>query len=271
MTGTATGVTNSAATLGWKTTAHRSPLRQAAERFIARGYGLAYDTVVTGFRPWESLLAEIATLVQRSGGHGGHRPMVLDAACGTGTAAARLAAAGYSVVGVDSIEHLVTVARRRHQGAVFHHVDMATGVLPWAGDFDVVVSLHTLNWHPQPLAFLEACRRALRPGGHAVVLAYTEPPQVRSTFASIRAEEGLGAAVRALRWLLPTALFEALRHYEPRYYDRDSLARDLTAAGFEVLESRRTFLSGVSLLAWARAGQRKGRSGAAATTEEEAR
>lgn len=267
MTGTATGVTDSAPALGWKATALPAPLRRAVERFTARGYGFAYDTVVTGFRPWESLLGEIAALVGRSGGQGGRRPVVLDAACGTGTAAARLFAAGYRVVGVDSIEHLVTIAKRRYPGVVFHHVDLAAGAVPGAGDFDVVVSLHTVNWHPQPIAFLEACRRALRPGGHAIVLAYTRAPHVRSTFAAIRAEDGLGAAARALRWLVPTAFFEALRHYEPRYYDRDGLDRDLTGAGFEVLECRRTFLSGISLMAWARAGRGNGRSGAAATIQ----
>jgi SAM-dependent methyltransferase len=271
MTGTATDVTQSPAVFGWKSTAQRSALRQAVERLAARGYGLTYDAVVTGFRPWESLLNEVAALVQRSGAPGGSRPFVLDAACGTGTAAARLAAAGFTVVGVDSIGHLVSVARRRHPGVVFHHVDLASGSVPGAGAYDALVSLHTLNWHPQPLAFLESCRRALRPGGYAIVLAYSRPPQVRSTFASIRTDEGLGAATRSLRWLLPTALFEALRHYEARYYDREALARDLNGAGFEIVESRRTFLSGVSLMAWARAGRGEGRHGAAVNIEEGSR
>jgi ubiquinone/menaquinone biosynthesis C-methylase UbiE len=114
------------------------------------------------------------------------------------------------------------------------------------------VSLHTLNWHPHPLALLRECHRVLRPGGHAIILSYTRPTTLRATFQSVRANDGLGAAVAALRWLGPTAVFEACRHYDARYPDPDVLHQELAAAGFDVVESRSAFLAGVSRLVWAR-------------------
>jgi SAM-dependent methyltransferase len=115
--------------------------------------------------------------------------------------------------------------------------------------------MHTLYWHPNPLGVLEACRRVVRPGGHGLFLTYARPARVGRTFHEIRAAQGARAAVRALRWLLPTAAFETFRHYEPQYLSRDDFQDALNRAGFEVLELRETFLAALSLLAWTRAGQ----------------
>jgi len=122
----------------------------------------------------------------------------------------------------------------------------------------VVLSMHTLYWHPNPPGVLEACRRALHSGGYGLFLTYTRPARVGQTFHQIRAEQGTRAAVRALRWLLPTAAFETFRHYEPQYLSRDDLRQSLVSAGFDVLEMRETFLAALSLLAWTRAGRSPG-------------
>ena len=124
--------------------------------------------------------------------------------------------------------------------------------MPGAGTFDVLVSMHTLYWHPDPTALLDACRRALKPGGHAIFLTYERPAGL-TTFHEVRAAEGLGAAVRALRWLLPTMTFEFFRESEHRYLSVAAFHETLGRAGFEVLEARQTFLSGLSRLAWCRA------------------
>jgi hypothetical protein len=68
----------------------------------------------------------------------------------------------------------------------------------------------------------------------------------------VRARGGWLEAVRALRWLLPTALFDLFRNVQPRYLSREQFTAAIRAAGFEVLETRATFLAGISLLAWAR-------------------
>jgi SAM-dependent methyltransferase len=228
-------------------------VERALERGIAIAYGVAYDGLVSGFEPYQSLLDDIGEVLARAG-HG--RPLrVLDVACGTGTVARRLARAGHAVTGLDQVAHLVDRARRRSPGGVtFAHGDITAGTSLPDGSFDACVSLHTLNWHPRPLALLRACRRVLRPGGHAIIACYTHPPALRATFAAMRESEGLGAAVGALRWLAPTAVFEACRHYDARYPDVAALHQELAAAGFDTVESRPVFLAGVSRLVWARLG-----------------
>ena len=153
----------------------------------------------------------------------------------------------------------MAVARRNHRDSglslSFHHLDAATGALPGAGTFDVVVSMHTLYWHPDPRALLAACRRALRPGGHALFLTYERPAHVRRIFTDVRARRGWLDAMRSLRWLVPTALFDLFRSVQPRYLSCEQFRAALGEAGFEVLETRETFLAGISLVAWHRAAE----------------
>ena len=234
-------------------------LMHATERLVAKSYGLMYDAVVSGFVPYETLLDEIVGYLVRSAPirPGAAAPTVLDVSCGVGTVAARLAARGYAVTAVDSVGHLVDVARRRHAASAgslrFEHVDVATAPARGAGTFDFVLSMHTLYWHPRPDAVLAACRRMLRPGGHAVFLTYARPAHVLRTFADVRQHNGLGQAFRSLRWLIPTAVFEMLRDVERRYLTETDFHAGLRAAGFEILDSRETFLAGISRLAWVRA------------------
>jgi SAM-dependent methyltransferase len=242
-------------------------IQPAVERLVAVGYGLTYDAVVRGFPPYEALVDEVVALVARGAQPGGPvATRVLDVSCGIGTVAVRLARRGWTVVGLDAVAHLVAVARRRHGDSglslSFHHADLARDSLPIAGGFDALVSMHTLYWHPDPGAMLAACRRVLRPGGHAVFLTYERPARVLRTFGDLRRQRGWWQAVRALRWLLPTALFDLLRGVEPRYLSRVQFDAALRDAGFEVLERRETFLAGISLLAWTRVDERSSRPAA---------
>jgi 2-polyprenyl-3-methyl-5-hydroxy-6-metoxy-1,4-benzoquinol methylase len=235
-------------------------LRRGAERGVALGYGVAYDAVVSTFPPYQSLLDEVVAYATRSNvartGSGPAR--ILDVAAGVGTLAFRLARAGYSVTAIDPVAHLIEVAecKRRARGVSnvdFHHLDIGgADAIPWSATFDFAVSLHTLYWHPSPHRVLAATRRALRPGAHALVLNYARPAAVGPTFDQVRAREGLGRAVRALRWLVPTALFEGLRDYTPHFTEPAELQAMLAGAGFEVLEVRQSFLADVSVLAWVR-------------------
>jgi 2-polyprenyl-3-methyl-5-hydroxy-6-metoxy-1,4-benzoquinol methylase len=232
-------------------------IQPAVERAIAVGYGLTYDAIVRGFAPYQAMLDEVVALVARGAQPGpAATTRVLDVSCGIGTVAARLARRGWTVVAVDAVAHLVAVARRHHGDSglslSFHHADLARDPSPAAGPFDVLVSMHTLYWHPDPAALLAACRRALKPGGHAVFLTYERPARVLRTFADVRRLRGWWEALHALRWLVPTALFDTFRGVHPRYLTREEFDRALRDAGFEVLERRDTFLAGISLVAWAR-------------------
>lgn len=242
--------------VAWKTgMAGTTPLRGAVERVVAMGYGLTYDAIVRRFPPYQAMLDEVAGYVRRASASGA-RLKVLDVSCGTGTVAARLARDGHSVVALDAVEHLVAVARRRYGSApnlTFHHLDVARDAVPGAGSFDALVSMHTLYWHPDPVSVLEACRRALKPGGHGVFLTYARQARVARTFREVRGQQGLAAATRALQWLLPTAAFETFLPFELQYLSRDEFEPILARAGFQVLEVRATFLAELSLLAWARA------------------
>jgi len=51
---------------------------------------------------------------------------------------------------------------------------------------------------------------------------------------------------------LPTVAFEFFRESEHRYLSAAEFHEALRRAGFEVIESRQTFLSGLSHLAWCR-------------------
>jgi SAM-dependent methyltransferase len=248
-------------------TPSRVTIQPAMERLIAVGYGVTYDAIVRGFPPYEALVDEVVGLVAQGAGAGAPASThVLDVSCGIGTVAARLARRGWSVVALDAIAHLVDVARRHHRDSglslSFHHADLAREPAPVGGPFDVLVSMHTLYWHPDPAALLAACRRALKPGGHALFLTYVRPARVLRTFADVRRRRGLGEAIGALRWLLPTAMFDLLRSVDPRYLSRAEFEATLRGAGFEVLEMRETFLAGMSLLAWTRVQQYSGSQGA---------
>jgi SAM-dependent methyltransferase len=230
----------------------RMPLREALEHVIAIAYGVTYDAVVTHFPPYDAMLEEVVAFVARSVPNDGvpHTTRVLDVTCGIGNVSLRLAMEGYSVVGIDGVRHLVEIAREKDKP---RGGNVTRGALQGDGSFDVLVSMHTLYWHPDPPALLEACRRALRPGGHAIFLTYDRPARVIRTFRGVQASQGLGAAVRALRWLLPTVVFEFFRESEHRYLGAAEFHETLRRAGFEVIESRQTFLSGLSHLAWCRA------------------
>ncbi len=97
---------------------------------------------------------------------------VLDLGCGTGRHSAWLASAGAAVTGVDFSEGMLAEARRKPGAeAIRFVVHDLRRPLPFAAEFDLVVSGLVLEHLGDLDGFFAEARRVLRPGGRAVVSA----------------------------------------------------------------------------------------------------
>ncbi|HUR76912.1 MAG TPA: class I SAM-dependent methyltransferase [Acidimicrobiales bacterium] len=92
----------------------------------------------------------------------------LDAACGTGRFAARLAARGFRVVGVDSSPEMLDVARAKLPGVQFHLGELDDLPLPDAS-VDLVVCALALTHVTDVAPVMTQFARVLRLGGHLVI------------------------------------------------------------------------------------------------------
>ncbi|MFD7510421.1 class I SAM-dependent methyltransferase [Streptomyces sp. NPDC059853] len=119
------------------------------------------------------LLRTLAT--GRAGRTGGR---ALDVGCGTGRFARRLAAAGYTVDGIDPSAEVIAEARAaaahgegdgdgERANPRYRQADITTTELP-AGHYDVISALASI--HHVPFATVARLRDALAPGGTLVIL-----------------------------------------------------------------------------------------------------
>jgi 2-polyprenyl-3-methyl-5-hydroxy-6-metoxy-1,4-benzoquinol methylase len=164
------------------------------------------------------------------------RSRVIDVGCGAGWFCDALAAAGFSVVGVEVAEEPVRRARARYGDLEF--LVVGGEELPFAaGAFDAAWLGEVIEHVQDGLGLLAEVARVVGPGGR-LVLSTPDHAWARRLW--------LGVSRRA---------FEA--HFEPRsdhvrFFTRRSLTGLLNAGGFEQIEIRRT--RGV-LLATARAAR----------------
>jgi SAM-dependent methyltransferase len=235
-------------------------LQWAVDRMLSVGYGVVWDAIYERFRPYQDLQAEVLGLVADSVAKDAVRRevQVLEVGCGPGNFTFVLAEAGYSAIGLESYAALVELAREKRRAKrlanlAFRHGELAAGGGIRDASFDVLVSIHGLYVHPEPLTLLREARRVLKPGGHLVLVNPTRHVGQWSTFREIKAREGLRSALASLLWLLPNSIFElARKRIGPHYWDELQFADNLKTAGFSVLETRRTFLNDASVLVWAR-------------------
>jgi ubiquinone/menaquinone biosynthesis C-methylase UbiE len=235
-------------------------LRWGVDRMLSVGYGLVYDYIYEQFRPYQQLQCEVLELV----GAGLPAGMlkrdlhVLDIGCGPGNFTFVLAEAGFNTIGLESYAALVELAREKRRAKrlanlAFRHGDLADGAGIREASFDEIVSIHSLYVHPQPETLLKEAYRILKPGGHAIFVNHTRQVAQWSTFHQIKSRDGIKPALGSLLWLVPNSIFEvARRRIGPHYWDEAQFTTKLQAAGFTVLEARRTFINGASLLMWAR-------------------
>jgi len=234
-------------------------LQWGLDRMLSVGYGVVYDAIFERFPPYQDLQAEVLELVEKSAPDAPRRDVhVLDVGCGPGNFTFVLAEAGFSTIGLEAYGALVELAREKRRAKrlanlAFRHGELAEGAGGRDGSFDVVVSIHGLYVHPEPLTLLREARRVLKPGGCAVFVNPTRHVGHWSTFRDIKNRDGMRAAMASLLWLVPNSIFEiARKRIGPHYWDEHEFAGNLKAAGLTVLGMRRTFLNGASVLVWAR-------------------
>jgi ubiquinone/menaquinone biosynthesis C-methylase UbiE len=177
----------------WRSVPEDRPLDERSLRFVLE----TLATVPSGDRP----------------------PRVLDLGCGDGRYAARLAAAGYEVTGVDPSEEALARARR-----AYPQLDLTPprpdGTLPFADNsFDAAICIYVLEHVVDTQTLLSEVRRVLVPGGRLIV-AVPWHGRIKNVLIALGGFE---------------------RHYDPlqpvlRFYARGSLARLLVEMGFEQIK-----------------------------------
>ena len=107
---------------------------------------------------------------------------VLDVAAGTGepsiSAAQRVGPTG-RVIATDFVEEMLAVARQKASQLGLQNLELrlidAERIDAAAGSFDAITMRFGLMFMPDPAAFLEGARRALKPGGHIALAVWAGP------------------------------------------------------------------------------------------------
>jgi 2-polyprenyl-3-methyl-5-hydroxy-6-metoxy-1,4-benzoquinol methylase len=100
----------------------------------------------------------------------GRRLRILDLGCGNGNMTNELALSGHDVTGADASASAIAVAEKSFPLCRFFRADVEQGIAGIVeGDFDVVVSIETIEHLPNPRALPAAARSVLRPGGQLIV------------------------------------------------------------------------------------------------------
>ncbi|MEH1098521.1 class I SAM-dependent methyltransferase [Micromonospora sp. CPCC 205561] len=153
--------------------------------------------------------------------------VALDAACGTGRYARRLADRGHRVTGVDSSPDMLARARARVPQGEFLLGDLRQ--LPLAdARVDLIVCALALTHVPELDAVVAEFARVLRPGGHLVISDVHPEAVARGSIPTLRDPSGRPGRLVTYRHLLGDYLRAALpvglqprRCEEPRLPARD--------------------------------------------------
>jgi 2-polyprenyl-3-methyl-5-hydroxy-6-metoxy-1,4-benzoquinol methylase len=97
---------------------------------------------------------------------------ILDVGCGDGNFANSLAAAGYSLYGIDLSEGGIAKCKERYpetQFAVASAYDDYRTVFPGVSQFDAIISVEVIEHLYSPKQFAKRCAEAVRPGGLVIV------------------------------------------------------------------------------------------------------
>lgn len=164
---------------------------------------------------------------------------ILDAGCGTGELALRLAQAGHHVVLLDPAEEMLSLAQRQAKALrpppafppqlVHGSVKNATGLFE-EGAFDLILCHFLIEYLPDPRPALAALRHILRPDGWLSLITINRRQEpLRLAIRDQQFTEALDALTCATS---PDSLFGVRRGA----FGREELHAVLQKAGFEVAE-----------------------------------
>jgi ubiquinone/menaquinone biosynthesis C-methylase UbiE len=182
--------------------------------------------------------------------------LILDAGTGTGNVAVELLKRGGRVVGIDFVESALAMCRAKAPQGEFHFGDLTQPLSFAAGHFDKIACccvLHVLDRSAQEFAVREFFR-VVKPGGVVAITAFAEgfdPNRVYLETLRQRRQAGglLDSIFFTLRHSINTArilyyvwrIRRRERSGEYNFLNAEGLARMLAAAGFEVVQTERTF------------------------------
>jgi 2-polyprenyl-3-methyl-5-hydroxy-6-metoxy-1,4-benzoquinol methylase len=180
---------------------------------IIESYSAAEDPTFVAqnkgrIRSFEKVLRKVLALEGRRDGEG---QRFLDIGCAGGASLVAAKACGFDPVGVEPSRWMADFGRRSY-GVDIHDGILQPGMFP-ERSFDFITLWDVLEHIPEPKALLELICRLLRPKGMFVV-SY---PDFRSVMGRILGD-------RWPFWLSVHLL----------YYDRTTIARQLTTCGFRI-------------------------------------
>ncbi len=91
---------------------------------------------------------------------------ILDVGCGSGQLTSEVAQCGAEVTGIDASPEMIATARKNFPRMRFEVADATA--LPFANEFDAVLSNAALHWIRDQSAAIASIARALKPGGRFV-------------------------------------------------------------------------------------------------------
>ncbi len=142
-----------------------------AERFKKNIYGSDKGKIRLAVL-WQHLITQMPQLVD------GPRLRILDAGCGLGLIALRLAELGHELVLCDISADLLAQARdnfsAQQANAVveYHHRSLFDMAAQHHGQYDLVLCHAVLEWLAEPPRSIPALQRLVKPGGHLSLMFY---------------------------------------------------------------------------------------------------
>jgi trans-aconitate 2-methyltransferase len=135
---------------------------------------------------------------------------ILDVGCGTGQLTAEVAQSGAGVTGVDNSPEMIASARRNFPSVHFEVADVC--MLPFANQFDAVVSNAALHWVRDQQSAIRSIAKSLKRGGRFVfeMGGHANLHLVLEAICEALRSLGVEDAPSRIPWYFPTVGRQAL-------------------------------------------------------------